>query len=162
MKSRPSRFEATLNLACAAMTMLVCGHLTNPLAGERGAPRFVPLREEFADIFESCPRFMKRLGAPCCPEIEGPPYFYQVHNSAIARVRFLLRVRQSPGKIQRALKSPDRLDDPSAFRLSRKLGVDTADVRYCERNRTVDLQSCWTDLRKELIRWRRERNGGAQ
>jgi hypothetical protein len=162
--TQPSRFEATLNLACAAMTMLMCGRVADLEMNKAAGNRFISLREEFADLFRVHAHYIERLAAHCCQDIERA-YKYDRWNRVEARVRFLLDTRQLPSTIQKRIDAEKcKPDQASRIRMASDLGVDTRDISYVAhaKREAVNLDRAWKRLRTALIDWDNETFGGAE
>lgn len=155
-----SRFEATLNLACAAMTMLVCGALTGEMEDAIARPHeIVPLADEFSQVFS------RRFGAAAlrelvCPDLEHPLY-YENFRIGKERLLFLRRTSCMPSTILAAVREEVGPDAKFVHantrqgmyrRVGTRLSVDSVFISICWRHSFgVDLDEQWRKLRARLV-----------
>lgn len=177
MNNQPTRFEATLNLAVAAMTILVCGSLTADQGVELSSYRTVhlSLREEFDDVYRVFRNMNVRMFKLAIPDLEPDLFEGWKRNVGSERVRVLIRLRQRPCIIADALKKefgqtwvPGRImrgaESLRARNLSSQLGIDRCDLHFIGHNMAdLDLDAVWEQLRERLTELRAEiAKGGAK
>lgn len=164
MNENPTRFEATLNLMCAAMTMLFYGELTaeQEAATSLQSNGITPLRVEFEDVFRVHKHYTALLCPIVCPDLGPGPYYYTDYRLSVTRLRFLLDLRCRPSSIIEAVRGEfgtaarapgHRLptgQHERVRRLAHTLGVESRDVYHCWREQ-IDLDRQWDKLRAKLI-----------
>jgi len=159
MTAQPSRLSLALDFACAAMLVLVSGHVADAMM----ARSILPLEEEFADVCLSGRRFYKRLAPVIITDRE-------CLRSCHTRDRRLVLLRKASVMPSVAILAlidaigcdpSERLDiDYRKHRLvfpvvARELGVSEAFLRMCWQTE-ADLDSQWRSYRDELLKIRAE------